>query len=65
MALRAGDKQNTPHARVPMLPSNNTKVDWLYQSIVFSAHMKRKPGADQVWKLKVPAGSVRSPSYSV
>ncbi len=58
MALRAGDEPNTPHGRVPMLPSDNTKVDLFHQSIVFSAHMKRKPGADQVWTLKVPAGTV-------
>ncbi len=58
MALKAGDEPNTPHGRVPMLPSDNTKVDWLNQSIVFSAHMKRKPGADQIWRLKVPAGTV-------
>ena len=57
MALRAGDEPNTPHGRVPMLPSDNTKVDWFLQSIVFSAHMKRKPSADQVWKLKIPAGT--------
>ena len=57
MALRAGDEPNTPHGRVPMLPSDNTKVDWFLQSIVFSAHMKRKPGADQVWKLKIPLGT--------
>ena len=55
--MRAGDEPIVPTGRVPMLPSDNTKVDWFLQSIVFSAHMKRKPGADQVWKLKIPTGT--------
>ncbi len=57
MALRAGDKPIVPTGRLPMLYSDNKKVDWFMQTIKMTAFFKRRAGAEAVWKLKVPAGA--------
>ena len=57
MALRAGDEPIVPTGRVPMLSSDNKKVDWFMQTIKMTAFFKRRAGAEAVWKLKVPAGT--------
>ncbi len=54
MAARLGNDTHTPQGRTPMLPSDNLQVDWFMQIIKMTAFFKRRPGAEAVWKLKVP-----------
>ena len=57
MAARLGNDTHTPQGRTPMLPSDNLQVDWFMQIIKMTAFFKRRPGAEAVWKLKVPVGT--------
>ena len=57
MAARVGYDTHAPQGRTPMLPSDNLQVDWFKQIIKMTAFFKRRPGAEAVWKLKVPVGT--------
>ena len=57
MALREGYEPIVPTGRVPMLSSDNKKVDWFMQTIKMTAFFKERAGAEAVWKLKVPGGT--------
>ena len=44
---------HTPSVRVPVLSNDNSKIDWLVQSIKMTAFFKRRPGAVTVFKLRI------------
>ncbi len=40
-----------------MLLSDNLQVDWFMLTIKITAFFKKRPGAEAVWKMKVPGGT--------
>ena len=60
MASREGDEPKsgpTPMGRVPMLPADNSKVNWVRQQILMNAYFKRRPGAEAIFKKALPTGT--------
>ena len=49
---------HTPSGRLPVLSNDNSKINWLMQSIKMTAFFKRRPGTVTVFKLKMLVGTV-------